>query len=302
MSDVVLHPLTALNGAPAYTADDYRHVVNPFLFPSDGSAFGGVQGVRYGSPTPLATIEGLTVTVKPHCGIVRPWSETGPYTYAATEPLTVNVPDSVGDYKIVVAVYDPSLSHGEAPGAWLQSWDASIPDANINGLVIARVTAGVVSDVAPKIHVDGTIEVATWNQLTAIWTVNGVEAVTSDNGQRYRRINDAWLPLTDIQLDPGQWAKDWIVWYKCSMSGNIVSLMVRAARVSDWETTAWSKSQILTFPDYVKPNVTDLNVPAAGTVFNSGFQLDKSGLYVRPFVDLKYPSGSWTSTTLSWSV
>ena len=301
MSDMVLHPLTALNGAPAYTADDYRHVVNPFLFPSDGSAFGGVQGVRYGSPTPLATIEGLTVTVKPHCGIVRPWNETGSYTYAITEPMTVNVPDSVGDYKIVVAVYDPSLSHGETPGAWLQSWDASTPHANINGLVIARVTAGVVSDVAPKIHVDGTIEVATWNQLIAIWAVNGVKAVTLDNGQRYRRINDAWVPLNNIQFDPCHLEKDWTVWYKCSMSGNIVSLAVKATRKGEWVAKAWEKSQILTFPEYVKPNFTDLNVPAAG-VEHSGFQLDKTGLYVRPFMDITYGNGVWTSTTMTWSV
>lgn len=301
MSDIVLHPLTALNGAPVYTADDYRHVVNPFLFPSDGSSFGGVQGIRYGSPSPLSTIDGLTVTVKPHCGILRPWEATGSYTYAITEPMTVNVPDSVGDYKIVVAAYDPSLSHGDTPGAWLQSWDASVPNAQINGLVIARVTAGVVSDVAPKIHVDGTIEVDTWEQLIAVWTVNGVGAVISSNGQRYRRINDAWVSLSDIKLNPGQWAKDWNVWYKCSLSGNVVSLMVKATRGSEWKAKAWERSQILTFPDYVKPNVTDLNVPAAGAV-NSGFQLDKTGLYVRPFADITYASGVWTSAVLTWSV
>lgn len=301
MADIVLHPLTALNGLPTYTADDYRHVVNPFLFPSDGSAFGGVQGVRYGSPSPLATIDGLTVTVKPHCGTVRPWEGTGSYTYAMTEPMTVNVPDSNGDYKIVVAAYDPSLSHGDTPGAWLESWDASVPNEQINGLVIARVTAGVVSDVAPKVHVDGTIEVDTWNQLIAIWTVDKVEAVTASDGQRYRRVNGTWVSLTDIQLNPGQWAKDWTVWYKCSMVGNIVSLMVKATRGAEWKATAWDRSQILTFPDYVKPNVIDLNVPAAGTV-NSGFQLDSSGLYVRPFADITYPTGAWISATLSWSV
>lgn len=301
MSDIVLHPLTALNGAPVYTADDYRHVVNPFLFPSDGSSFGGVQGVRYGSPSPLSTIDGLTVTVKPHCGILRPWEGTGSYTYAIKEPMTVNVADSTGDYKIVVAAYDPSLSQGETPGAWLQSWDASIPNAQINGLVIARVTAGVVSDVAPKIHVDGTIEVDTWEQLIAIWTVNGVEAVVNGTGGRYRRVKDEWVSLTDVQLNPGQWAKDWSVWYKCSMSGNIVSLMVKATRGPEWKAKAWDKSQILTFPDYVKPNVTDVNVPAAG-VANSGFQLDKTGLYVRPFADVTYVNNAWTSATLSWSV
>lgn len=301
MGDIVLHPLTALNGAPVYTADNYRCVVNPFLFPSDGSAFGGVQGVRDGSPGPLATIDGLTVTVKPHCGTVRPWNETGSYTYAITEPMTVNVADSTGDYKIVVAVYDPSLSHGDTPGARLQSWPASTPDADINGLVIARVTAGVVSDAAPRIHIDGTIEVATLDQLIAILAVNGVEAITSSNGERYRRIGNAWLSLTDIKLNPGQWTKDWDVWYQCSMSGNIVSLDVRATRKPEWVATAWSRSQILTFPDYIKPNITDLNVPAAG-IEHSGFQLDSTGLYVRPFANITYATGTWTSASLSWSV
>lgn len=301
MSDIVLHPLTALNGFPAYTADDFRRVVNPFMFPSDGSAFGGVQGVRFGSPSPLVTIDGLTVTVKPHCGIVRPWNETGSYTYAITEPMTVNVRDSTGDYKIVVAVYDPSLSHGTTPGAWLQAWDASIPNADINGLVIARVTAGVVSDVAPKIHVDGTIEVNDWDQLIAVWTVDGVEAITSSNGQRYRRVNDAWVSLSDVLLNPGQWAKDWDTWYKCSMSGNIVSLMVKTSRKSEWAAGAWERSQILTFPDYVNPNVNDFNVPAAGVEY-SGFQLDRTGLYVRPFKNITYVKGEWTSATITWSV
>lgn len=301
MSDIVLHPLTALNGSPAYTADDYRHVVNPFLFPSDGSAFGGVQGVRYGSPSPLATIDGLTVTVKPHCGTVRPWETTGSYTYSIAEPMTVNVADSTGDYKIVVTAYDPSLSHGETPGARLQSWDASTPNAQINGLVIARVTAGVVSDVAPKIHVDGTIEVDTWEQLIAIWTVDGVEAVVTSTGQRYRRINGAWRSLTDIQLGHGQWYKDWEVWYQCSMFGNIVNLAVKATRGPEWNASAWTKSQILTFPDYVKPHFVDLNVPGAGVEY-SGFQLDETGLYVRPFRDITYAKGSWVSATMSWSV
>lgn len=301
MSDIVLHPLTVMNGSPSYTADDYRHVVNPFMFPSDGSVFGGVQGVRYGSPNPLVTIDGLTATVKPHCGTVRPWNETGSYTYAITEPMTVNVPDSTGDYKIVVAVYDPSLSHGDAPGAWLQSWPASTPDSDINGLVLARVTAGVVSDVSPKIKVDGSIEVNDWDQLNTIYSVYGVEAVTTSNGQRYRRDNNAWVPLTDIQLSPGQWAKDWNIWYKCSMSGNIVSLMVKVSRKSEWNAKAWEKSQILTFPDYVRPGVTDFNVPAAGVEY-SGFQLDSTGLYVRPFRNVMYNAGSWISASLTYSV
>lgn len=301
MSDIVLHPLTTLNGSPAYTADDYRHVVNPFLLPSEGSAFNCVQGIRYGSPRPLVTIGGVTVTVKPHCGTVSPWEAAGSYTYAIKEPMTVKVPDSTGDYYIVVAAYDPSLAHGETPGAWLQSWPASTPIENINGLVLARVKAGVVSDMAPMLHADGTIQVRDWDQLNAIHPVNGVEAVTEVNSQRYRRDAGVWKALSDVQLNPGQWAKDWSVWYKCSRYGNIVSLMVKATRGPEWKAKAWEKSQILTFPDYVKPNVTDLNVPGAGVEY-SGFQLDKTGLYVRPFRDVTYGRGEWTSATMSWSV
>lgn len=301
MAGIVLHPLTVLNGAPSYTADDYRRVVNPFMFVSDGSAFGGVQGIRYGSPSPLATIDGVTVTVKPHCGTVKPWNETGSYTYAMKEPMAVNVPDSTGDYKIVVAPYDPSLSHGETPGAWLQSWPASIPDSEINGLVLARVTAGVVSDVAPKIKVDGSIEVNDWDQLNTLYPVYGTEAVTVVNGQRYRRDNNAWVPLTDVRLNPGQWYNDWNVWYKCSMSGNIVSLMIKVSRKTEWKAKAWEKSQILTFPDFVNPRVTDFNVPAVGVEY-SCFQLDSTGLCVRPTRDITYGPGVWTSAALSYSV
>lgn len=301
MSDIVLHPLTALNGAPVYTADDYRHVVNPFLFPSDGSVFNCPQGVRYGSPVPLVTLDGVIATVKPHCGVVSPWEGVGAYTYAMTEPMTVKVPDSTGDYYIVVAAYDPSLSHGDTPGAWLQVWPASTPVRDINGLVLARVKAGVVSDVAPKLHADGTIQVHSWSQLSSIPMCNGVEAVVEDTGMRYRRDGGVWMALTDIQLTPGQWAKDWTVWYKCSKSGNIVSLVVKATRGPEWNAKAWDKSQILTFPDYVRPEFTDLNVPAAGIDY-SGFQLDKTGLYVRPFKDITYKTGEWTSASLSWSV
>ena len=77
--------------------------------------------------------------------------------------------------------------------------------------------------------------------------------------------------------------------------------MVKATRGPEWKAKAWDKSQILTFPDYVKPEVTDLNVPGAGVEY-SGFQLDKTGLYVRPFRDITYVKGAWTSATLSWTV
>lgn len=301
MSDIVLHPLTALNGSPEYTADDFRHAVNPLLGTSNGSAFDCVQGVRFGSPIPLATIHGLTVTVKPHCGTVSPWAGVGAYTYAFKEPMSVSVPDSTGDYKIVVAAYDPSLSHGETPGAWLQSWPANIPNSDINGLVVARVTAGVVNDVAPRLRPDGSIEVLELGHLAPIVTMNGIEAVVKNTGDRYRRVNGAWVPLTNIKLNPGQWAKDWDFSYKCSMVENVVNIYLKVSRKTEWVAKAWSRSQLFTFPDYLKPKLADINIPAAGVEY-SGFQLDPTGLYVRPFRDITYAIGSWNTAAFSYSV
>lgn len=301
MTDIVLHPLTVLNGGPSYTADDYRHVVNPFLFPSDGTGFGCVHGVRYGSPRPLATIDGVIVTVKPHCGVVCPWANVGAYTYAITEPMTVTVPDSTGDYKIVVAAYDPSVSHGENPGAWLQSWPASTPDSGINGLVLARVTAGVISDVAPRIRPDGRVEVRDIDQLNAYPAGNGVEVATLSNGVLYRRVGGKWQPLTNIQLDPGAQAGNWTVWYKCALAGNVVSLSVKATRKYPWDAKAWDKSQLLMFSDFIRPNFNELYVLAAG-VESTGFQVDSTGLSVRPFKAVSLAAGAWVSATMTWSV
>lgn len=302
MADIVLHPLTALNGAPAYTADDYRHVVNPFLFPSNATAFNCVQGVREGVDYPMCSLDGLTVTVKPHCGVVAPWPEAGPYTYAITKPMTVNVPDSTGDYKIVIAVYDPSLSHGETPGAWLQSWPADIPNSEINGLVVARVTAGVISDVATRIMQDSTILV---NDLTTLYNtpaLNGQRAIVSPTGAEYKFIGGAWRRVDDIQLDPGQWWKDWPgSVYKCSLSGHVASLSIRAVRGKEWKAKAWEKSQILLLPDFLKPSLVDVNIVAAG-VEHSAFQLDPSGVYVRPTADVTYGTGNWVSASFSWPV
>lgn len=229
---IVLHPVSALNGQPAYTADDYRHVVNPFLFPSDGTVFNCVQGVRCGGPVPLATIEGLVVTVKPHCGTMSPWGGNGAYTYMLKKPMTVKVPDSTGDYKIVVTVQDPSLSHGETPGALLLAVPASTSDTDIDGLVVARVTAGVVSDRAPILHPNMLVEVFDVRSLEALSAADGQEALVSSTGKRYVMENGAWhdtvevasynwlggkisflygassctVQVTDVMLDGGSWS------------------------------------------------------------------------------------------------
>lgn len=193
---IIMHPLTALNGSPEYTADDYRHAINPLLVPSDGTAFNGLSGIRYGSPSPLVTVSGLTVTVKPHCGTISPWDGLGAYTYAITANTTVNLADSTNDYKIAVTVEDPSQSHGTTPRGKVEVFTAGTPDSNINGLVIAKVNAGVASDVAPMIRNSAVLMARDLTQLNTIDAVDGQEAVTIVDNGHYTRSGGAWVSDT----------------------------------------------------------------------------------------------------------
>ena len=189
---IIMHPLTALNGSPEYTANDYRHAINPLLVPSDGTAFNGLSGIRYGSPSPLVTVSGLTVTVKPHCGTISPWDGLGAYTYAITTNTTVQLADSTNNYKIAVTVEDPSQSHGTTPQGKLEVFTAGTPDSNINGLVIAEVNAGVASDVAPIIRNNAVLMARDLEQLNTIAAMNGQEAVTIADNAHYVRSDSSW--------------------------------------------------------------------------------------------------------------
>lgn len=189
---IIMHPLTAKNGSPEYTADDYRHAINPLLLPSDGTAFNGLSGIRYGSPSPLVTVSGLTATVKAHCGTISPWDGLGAYTYAITTNTTVQLADSTNGYKIAVTVEDPSQSHGTTPRGQLKVFTAGTPDSNINGLVIAKVNAGVASDVAPMIRNSAVLMVRDLAQLNTIGAVDGQEAVTMADNAHYVRNGGAW--------------------------------------------------------------------------------------------------------------
>lgn len=189
---IIMHPLTAKNGSPEYTANDYRHAINPLLLPSDGTAFNGLSGIRYGSPSPLVTVSGLTVTVKPHCGTISPWDGLGAYTYAITTNTTVQLADSTNNYKIAVTVEDPSQSHGTTPRGQLEVFTAGTPDSNINGLVIAEVNAGVASDVAPMIRNSAILMARDLEQLNTIDAVDGQEAVTMANNAHYVRNDGKW--------------------------------------------------------------------------------------------------------------
>ena len=189
---IIMHPLTAKNGSPEYTANDYRHAINPLLLPSDGSAFNGLSGIRYGSPSPLVTVSGLTVTVKPHCGTISPWDGLGAYTYAITTNTTVQLADSTNSYKIAVTVEDPSQSHGTTPRGKLEVFTAGTPDSNINGLVIAKINAGVASDTAPIIRNNAVLMARDLNQLNTIAAMDGQEAVTMADNAHYVRNGGAW--------------------------------------------------------------------------------------------------------------
>lgn len=189
---IIMHPLTAKNGSPEYTADDYRHAINPLLVPSDGTAFNGLSGIRYGSPSPLVMVSGLTVTVKPHCGTISPWDGLGAYTYAITTNTTVQLADSTNNYKIAVTVEDPSQSHGTTPRGQLKVFTAGTPDSNINGLVIAEVNAGVASDVAPMIRNSAILMARDLEQLNTIDAVDGQEAVTMADNAYYVRNEGEW--------------------------------------------------------------------------------------------------------------
>lgn len=253
---IIMHPLTAKNGSPQYTADDYRHAINPLLVPSDGSVFNGLSGIRYGSPSPLVTVSGLTVTVKPHCGTISPWDGLGAYTYAITTNTTVQLADSTNDYKIAVTVEDPSQSHGTTPRGQIKVFTAGTPDSNINGLVIAEVNAGVASDTAPIIRNNAVLMARDLKQLNTIDAMDGQEAVTMADNAHYVRNDGAWKssdtpqemivfsntkvirPSTSTQnpvlYDPGELET---LAQKHGITGNLNNPCISAMN-GDWNTTS----------------------------------------------------------------
>lgn len=198
MGNVVMHPFTALNGSPLYTADNFRHVINPFLAPSDGTAFNRISGVLYGAASPLCAIDGLNVTVRPHCGIVSPWANVGAYTYAIMAKETVAVPSSNGIYKVAVTVEDPNSFHGSVPRGLVKVYPDSTADTTIPGLVIARVNDGVVSDVAPVLHQEMLMEVADEDMLGALSVAEGQEALVTSTGHRYVKEAGAWHDTLEV--------------------------------------------------------------------------------------------------------
>lgn len=202
MGNIIMHPLTALKGSPTYTADNFRHVINSFLAPSNGTVFNRVSGILHGAAKPLCVIDGLNVTVMPHCGIVSPWSDIGAYTYAFMSKETVAVPSSVGLYKVAVTVEDPNNFHGTVPRGLVKVYPGSTADSAIPGLVIARVNDGVISDVAPVLHQDMLVEVADEGMLQDLSVAEGQEALVASTGHRYVKESGAWHDTLEVLTVP----------------------------------------------------------------------------------------------------
>lgn len=242
MAIVIMHPLTALNGSPAYTADNFRHAVNSFLAPSDGTVFNRVSGVLYGAKSPLCEIQGLAVTVQPHCGIVSPWSDVGPYTYALMGKETVAVSSSEGLYKVAVIVEDPNNSHGTVPRGLVKVYSGSTADKDIPGLVIARVNDGVISDVAPVLRQDMLVEVADETRLEALSVAEGQEALVASTGHRYVKEGGAWHDTLEVSTT--NWLNG-VITFLCGADS--CTVQVSGIQIDDG---SWSE---VVFPTKVKP-------------------------------------------------
>lgn len=236
---IIMHPLTARNGSPEYTADDYRHAINPLLVPSDGTAFNGLSGIRYGSPSPLVTVSGLTATVKAHCGTISPWDGLGAYTYAITTNTTVQLADSTNSYKIAVTVEDPSQSHGTTPKGKLEVFTAGTPDSKINGLVIAEVNAGVASDVAPMIRNSAILMARDLDQLNTIDAVDGQEAVTMADNAHYVMELGAWKPVFETVSESWSGGKITVIYGESSCAVQVNSVKIGSG---SWDSAQWGKT------------------------------------------------------------
>lgn len=202
----IAFPLTydAEQNGPNYSASDFRLTAGAAMAVPDGSGFGGVQGVRAGSPSPLATIDGTTVTVAAHMGWLCPWTGSGCYTYALPEPQQVTVDSTTGSYKIAVVLEDKAAGHGNGEKVYVKKYPGYTPDSQIPGLVVARVDDGVASDVAPVVSQDATVRIATLEQLQSLKAADGVGAVLSD-GSRYERSGGRWSLLDTgwVRVTPG---------------------------------------------------------------------------------------------------
>lgn len=202
---LIVHPFTAdANNKPAYTAESFRRTNTVWLSPADtsiGSASSCIQGVRNESGTPICSISGLTVTVKAHSGIIYPFDGQSPYTYYISDE-SVSIPNVTQSWKIAIVVTDPGVGIGDKPGATLKAISSTTPDRNINGIVLALVTQGVVNDIVPRLLSGSIIQVKTLDALQQIHTTEGQRAHVTDNDGDYVFKNNNWYCTYRVALVP----------------------------------------------------------------------------------------------------
>lgn len=190
---IIVHPLTAVNNNPIYTADNYRHAVNSLLLPCDGSPFGCVNGIRYTGTYPIVSVNGATVTIEEHAGFYAGWSAAGIYTYALTHVEKVTLPNIDDDFKVFVEISDPSQAHGDKPQGQLSVVNATVPDSNINGVVLARVGGGIASETAIRVDAAGKLYAPSESILLNVRAVDGTLAVVWPTGAEFERQSGRWV-------------------------------------------------------------------------------------------------------------
>lgn len=199
----ILHPLTG-DGSPAteYPASDYRIAINSLQSVPDGTPFGGISGIRAGAPSPLVKCDGTTAVVSVHAGWIQAWGRM--YSYAVTTDHMLHIPTSTGSYKIALVVSDKAAGHGDSEGMSIQALPATTPDAQISGMVIARVDAGVASDTALTIQPDMLITAPSKGALDTVTGIDGQRSKLAD-GTEYTLKDGVWEAATqslDVSFKP----------------------------------------------------------------------------------------------------
>lgn len=221
MENIIAHPLT---GAGAYTASNFRKAVNATLTPTDGTAFGSLQGIRAGAPTPIATINELIITIQPHAGILNPYPGEGAYTYAITNPTTIDIESRYQNYKLALALSDPSTGHGSSPKLEARIYPYGTGNSSIPGLVIAEIQQGVINEVAPIIAPQALLFARDKNQLDSITAYEGQRARIINDSTEYTYSNGAWVSITRIKSVIQRLPYQTGGAYTLTREGNIVTL------------------------------------------------------------------------------
>lgn len=221
MNNLIAHPLT---NAPAYTASNWRKAINAALTPTDGTAFGSLQGIRAGAPQPLCTISGLTITIKPHTGIINPFPGEGAYTYTLTKNQTIDIQSSTQNYKLALALEDPSVGHGSQPQLTAMLYTYGTPDSSIPGITLAEIKSGVISDVAPIIAPQALLFARSKEQLNTITAYTGQKAKIIGSNEEYTYNNGVWVSVTRIKSIIQRLPYQTGGAYTLTREGNIVTL------------------------------------------------------------------------------